>query len=217
MRRPAPELFGALIVFFLLPSLIFCQMGHPGTGGAGVPSQQRRDSLKQMQNPPAGNDVLTIFEKSFKPSAYDTDVPLKTKNGGDTSRGIAPPQVSIPPQGGFQPDTSKGSLGFAIAQPETVQGYRVQVVATNSFDEAMSARNLLNSALPDLWVYMVYDAPTYKVRVGNFLNRADANLSLDSLVAMGYKEAWIVPDKIIKNPPPKPSTLSPPDSLQTKK
>ncbi len=173
----------SLIVFSILPSIAFCHT-----------SREPADSLNYPKK-----EKASVFEKSFRPSEYDTDIHLKTKNGGDTSQLIVVPL-----------DT------FAIAQPETVQGYRVQVVATNNFDEATAARNLLSSALPNLWVYMVYDAPTYKIRVGDYLNRSDANLSLDSLAAMGYKEAWIVPDRVIKNPPPKPIVSSPADSVQIK-
>jgi hypothetical protein len=169
----------AALLFSAVPSIIFCQTN---TGAA--------DSLHHPQQ-----GILNIFEKSFRPSEYDADLHLKSKNSGDTTRHIAIP-----------PDT------FAVAPPDTVQGYRIQVLATNDFDEATSARNSLTIALPKLWVYMVYDAPTYKIRVGDYVNRSDAYLSLDSLVAMGYKEAWIVPDRVIKNPPPKPVAPTSADS-----
>ncbi len=168
-----------ILLLSALPTFILCQT-----------SKGAADSLQYPKT-----EKLNIFEKSFRPSEYDTDLHLKTKNSSDTTR------LSTVP-----PDT------FAVAPPDTVQGYRIQVLATNDFDEAASVRNSLNSELPNLWVYMVYDAPTYKIRVGDYVNRSDAYFPLDSLVAMGYKEAWIVPDRVIKNPPPKPITPASPDS-----
>ena len=93
---------------------------------------------------------------------------------------------------------------FSIAQPDTVQGFRIQVFSTDNYDEAALTRDNLNVELPDLWVYMIYDAPAYKIRVGDYLNRADANLAVDFFVEKGFKDAWVVPDRVIKNPLPKP-------------
>jgi hypothetical protein len=58
--------------------------------------------------------------------------------------------------------------------------------------------------LPDEWVYLVYDLPYYKVRVGNYAEKEAANESVKKLVSLGYADAWVVPERILKNPPPPP-------------
>lgn len=125
---------------------------------------------------------MNAFERSFKPSQYEPD-PI---------RGTA-----------VQP---------ALAAPETVQGFRVQVLSTNEYDEASLVRTSLEQAFPDEWIYTVYDAPTYKVRIGDYLTRGDASIMKDSIEAKGQKGAWIVPDQVIKNPPPKPPKPIPADT-----
>lgn len=125
---------------------------------------------------------MNAFERSFKPSQYEPD-PI---------RGTA-----------VQP---------TLAAPETVQGFRVQVFSTNEYDEASMVRSSLEQAFPGEWIYTVYDAPTYKVRIGDYLTRGDAATMKDSIEAKGQKGAWIVPDQVIKNPPPKPPNPVPADT-----
>ena len=144
---------------------------------------------------PVRKEKLSTFEKSFKPSEYDTDIELLHKKENQ-----ARPIVDVPVE------------TFTVAEPETVQGFRIQVIASNSYDEAFAIRNTLNVDLPTQWVYMVYDAPTYKVRVGDYTNRADANIAVDGFIEKGFKGAWVVPDRVVKNPPPKPAVLTPTDS-----
>jgi hypothetical protein len=47
-------------------------------------------------------------------------------------------------------------------------------------------------------IYVVYDAPVYKIRVGDFISRYEANQRLPEFVEKGYRDAWIVPDRIVQ-------------------
>lgn len=165
------------------------------TSPLGAAVHAATDSLPQVRK-----EKLSTFEKSFKPSEYDTDIELIHKK-----ENLLRPIVDVPVE------------TFAVAEPESVQGFRIQVFASNNYDEAAAVRNTLNIELPTQWVYMVYDAPTYKVRVGDFTNRADANLAIDGFIEKGYKGAWVVPERVIRNPQPKPTTVTPVDSTGSSK
>jgi hypothetical protein len=128
---------------------------------------------------------LSTFERSFKPSFYDTEVYLYGKNDSSKTYGKAIDQLTSAP-------------------PETLQGFRIQILATNNFDDANATRNTFSLTFPELWVYLVFEAPTYKIRIGDFLNRTEAKKLLDQFQSQGFKTAWIVPDRIIRNQPPKP-------------
>jgi hypothetical protein len=138
--------------------------------------------------PPAMSlkDFLKQSEKNFRPSEYDPDP--KTVEG----------------EARHQRDSVEAALVSVTAVPETIAGFRVQVLFTQEIEQANTVRDNLSPQMPDQWVYVVYDAPYYKVRVGNFADRSEAGVILKNLVDLGYKDAWIVPDNIIKNPPPKP-------------
>lgn len=144
-------------------------------------SANESDSLQYQTR----KEKLSTFEKSFKPSFYDTEVYLFKKNDTTKTEGRA-------------------IDNFTTAPPETVQGYRVQLIATSEYDQAINLRNELNIKYPDLWIYTMYDAPLYKLRAGDFSNRAEAKMFLDKIQSDGYRKAWIVPDRIVKNQPPKP-------------
>ena len=138
-------------------------------------------------------EQLSTFERSFKPSFYDTEVYLYKKNDTGKVAGRSIDQLTSAP-------------------PETLQGFRVQLLATNNYDEANTMRNSLAVTNPDLWVYLVFEAPTYKIRAGDFANRAEAKSLLDKFQSQGLKKAWIVPDRIIRNQLPKPPLPVPIDS-----
>ncbi|MAS78206.1 MAG: hypothetical protein CMG15_06160 [Candidatus Marinimicrobia bacterium] len=87
----------------------------------------------------------------------------------------------------------------AVLLKDTIQyiseGYRVQVLATRYFDFADSLAISISNKIPDS-VYVEFETPNYKVRVGDFINRDSAELLQKELLNMGYKSAWILRSKI---------------------
>ncbi len=148
----------------------------------------------QMQEP-AVSDFLARYERMFRPADFDPDIgPLLHED------------LSL------RHDTIGATALITLAVPETIPGFRLQVLLTQNIEEASGTRDTLNHLLPSEWVYTVYDAPYYKVRVGNFLDRASAGVLLKRLAGLGFKDAWTVPDNVIKNPPPKlPETFIVPE------
>jgi len=45
-------------------------------------------------------------------------------------------------------------------------------------------------------VYVVYETPNYKVRVGDFIAREDADKMRQKLQNMGYLSAWVIRTRI---------------------
>ncbi|HBR87606.1 MAG TPA: hypothetical protein DEA65_07260 [Candidatus Marinimicrobia bacterium] len=74
-------------------------------------------------------------------------------------------------------------------------GFRVQVIASKSMTKADSLSTLLNATLTDS-VYVVYETPNYKVRVGDFIAREDADKMRQKLQNMGYLSAWVIRTRI---------------------
>ena len=84
-----------------------------------------------------------------------------------------------------------------ISEPVTRQGYRVQIAAYTSQSQANSeadrARGMLGRS-----VYVQYIAPYYKVRVGNFTSKYEADLYKSQVRSTtSYGGAWVVPSEII--------------------
>jgi len=74
------------------------------------------------------------------------------------------------------------------------RGFRIQVITTEDPELAGEIINKIESAM-EYPVYRIYEPPYYKVRVGNFIDRADADEMMDELRRAGY-ETFIVPDII---------------------
>jgi hypothetical protein len=130
-------------------------------------------------------EFLAAHEPTFRPSEYKLDFKL------------------IRAEEAQQFNALHSATVYLAAVPETIPGFRIQVLLTQEIDEANTALLNLEQQLPEESAYMAYDAPYYKIRVGNFPERATANALLKRLVGLGYKEAWIVPENVLKNPPPK--------------
>jgi len=54
------------------------------------------------------------------------------------------------------------------------KGFRVQVMSTSSRDEAFKKKADMLNLLPEEKSYVIFQSPSYKVRVGNCINRDDA-------------------------------------------
>ena len=75
------------------------------------------------------------------------------------------------------------------------EGYRVQVLATRYFERAESLAVIMKNTVSDS-VYVDFEAPNYKVRIGDFIDRNSAESLQQDLVQMGYDSAWILRTRI---------------------
>jgi hypothetical protein len=76
------------------------------------------------------------------------------------------------------------------------KGFRLQVLNTRSRDDAFKTKALLLENLPDEKVYVLYQSPYFKVRLGNFVNRNDAESFKKELSLFYTQPAYVVNDLI---------------------
>ena len=156
------------------------------TGGCAssveIEKEQREEEITAEVN------LLEKYENLFSPAEYDP--PLSALRRPAKIDTIATPE-----------DTLK------ISEPHPVEmtpGFRIQVLSTTEIDEASTLKDSLLVLFETDSVYVVYNSPYYKVRVGDFLTRPQGNALLRRLIDLGYKDAWIVADRVLKNPSRKP-------------
>lgn len=75
------------------------------------------------------------------------------------------------------------------------KGYRIQILATQDVFEAEAARKRAEQVFNEP-VYVVFESPYYKVRIGNYTNDLDARNLERQAKQRGYPSAWIVPSDI---------------------
>ena len=80
-------------------------------------------------------------------------------------------------------------------------GFRIQVINTQNRDEANAVRTEMLRRFPDQKAYMQYQAPNFRVRIGNFLTQKDAK-EIRSMIAILYPQRgiYIIPDRIEYRP-----------------
>lgn len=79
------------------------------------------------------------------------------------------------------------------------KGYRVQVISTNSRDQAFRIKTELLSRFPDQKTYTSYQSPLFKVRIGNFIKREDAEQFRKMLNRFYPQGVYVVEDVIEYN------------------
>jgi hypothetical protein len=81
-----------------------------------------------------------------------------------------------------------------------VQGYRILVISSNDRNKVMTAKSKLYQQFPALQVYLMYQAPFYKLKAGNFKDRKDAEDFLSDLQQIFPSGVYIIRDTIEVNP-----------------
>jgi hypothetical protein len=74
-------------------------------------------------------------------------------------------------------------------------GYRIQIYVGNVRQEADDARLYTYQTFPELNPYLQYSPPTYRIRIGDFMTRIDAERYLQR-VKERYEAAVILAEKI---------------------
>lgn len=75
------------------------------------------------------------------------------------------------------------------------RGYRHHIMFTNNREEAYNVKTKVLKALPDMRCYVVYEQPYYKVRVGDFRTKEEAQESTKRIIA-AFPGSFIINDKI---------------------
>jgi hypothetical protein len=157
----------------LLCTGLACSSSGPAVAKQEKPKQ---DGKKERKAP------LSEYEATLRPSDFDEEVEaVQLKHAEE-----------IPPE---EPDIPRDST---VVREEILQGFRIQIFSSANIDESTKIKANAQPKLPQDSVYVVYDPPVYKVRIGDFISRYEAGIKLPLVVEQGYPDAWIVPDRIIQ-------------------
>lgn len=77
-----------------------------------------------------------------------------------------------------------------------ISGYRVQLASGNNRQTLMEVKARFLQKYPEVDAYLEYMAPQFKLRVGDFRSRAEAEQFLAD-VRKSFSAAFVVPDKVM--------------------
>lgn len=95
---------------------------------------------------------------------------------------------------------NKNSLGKYKTSGGQYKGYRVMVLNTNNRDLAYQTRGQLSTKFPQHKLYMGYQAPFYKLKMGDFLERSEAEALKKQLAIIVKNGLFVVSDAISLTP-----------------
>ena len=164
-----------LITFFGLAILI---LGCSASTGSRYETKNETNSSTDTEKK---NEVVEDFDIT----QYETEIDIE-----------APPISTgkVPPDVWYEYSTSStDSLRKIIG---TTDGYRVQVLSTDDIDEANLVRAEIYEKTSRKEVYVIFEPPFYKVKVGDFTSKTEAEDLRFKLNQLGYTESKVVQETV---------------------
>lgn len=152
--------------------------------GSCTPTEEAR---RNQEEPPLDTrserrSPISVYESTFNPADYDESVE-EVLGSHEARRRMS------------QAESGSDSLAM---EAEYLQGFRIQIFATANIDEANAMKTTASQIITGDSLYVVFDPPVYKVRMGDFMSRLEASRKLSTLLDRGFPDAWVVNDQIIR-------------------
>jgi len=77
----------------------------------------------------------------------------------------------------------------------SVKGYRIQIMISEDEKDLINVKQKLELIIKEK-IYIKFELPNYKLRVGNFDSRKKAETYRNRVIQLGYRSAWVVPTLI---------------------
>ncbi len=82
----------------------------------------------------------------------------------------------------------------------SASGFRIQVISSSDRNKVFSAKAKIYQQYPELKPYIIYLAPNYKLKVGNFKTQEEAQPYFDKLSRLYTTGVYIIHDAIEVKP-----------------
>lgn len=150
--------------------------------------QSKRTATEEETRKPATSGV---DQRGFDPLELPEDreiVPIEHPRAGEISGHAAFVETES-----READTVYGGQDESTPAIDSLnnQAYRIQLLTSKVYGEASNARRVAEEIF-DRPVFMDYEVPYFKVRVGSFGEREDAEEYLMRAKSAGYSDAWVV-------------------------
>jgi len=134
------------------------------------------------EKPPV--DGKSVYDESFDPMSLEDDDIV-----------IGPERIEA------NPVTEQGSSNVITSdvKEREVNGFRVQILATNNIETASLVEQEATDRFEKLGhkTYLLFEAPLYKIRLGDCVNRSEAESLREIALNFGYSGAFIVKTKVL--------------------
>ena len=137
-----------------------------------------------------GDDKKVTVKEDFDITRYKTKIEIETISNNEELS-----DVWYEYKNDFEVSEDSTFVGN-LEIIRTVDGYRVLVVATDNLDDANSIRADILAKIKRKEVYISFEPPFYKVKVGDFTDLTESNNLKFRLNQLGYTEARVVQETV---------------------
>jgi SPOR domain len=166
-----------------------------GANGSGSTTTTSAGSTT-TQSPSKKNEKtyeedLSIYRPKFK-SANETDTQASDSQPVQASK----PTISDAPlHVNKKLDAILDTIAMRNKAVKFTNGFRIQIYVGNDRKSADDAKIYTYQKYPEIFPYLSYQQPIYKVKIGDFLNRMDAERYYSDIKDL-YPSAMILPDRV---------------------
>ncbi len=155
--------------FVIIPLLALLMLSCAKSAKRMTPAEEETPAA------PLYDPLATSADREVVPEVYPVTVAT-----------VADPGDSLVGRPGMTYDAYDSAT--SVISPTEV--YRVQVFTSRLYAEANAERALAEEIF-NLPVHLDYEVPYYKLRVGDFLTRGDAEEMVSEIKSIGYRNAWV--------------------------
>jgi hypothetical protein len=155
---------------------------------AGCASTQSTSSTSATQGSGYSED-LSVWRPKVETSAAVT---TPVQNDGPKETTYVEPKFNI----NKQVDVVLDSIDRLNQNRRYIEGYTIQVYSGLKREDALNAKKTLTTSLPDLESEVQYAQPNFRVKVGKYYDRINAQKDF-LLVKRLFPSAIVIPDKIV--------------------
>lgn len=158
---------------------------HP-RGGSNSTSTTQSPSKK---NDATVNEDLSQYRPKYKSSVEQEIISTETKTMSSTTVTDAPLHVNK------RLDAILDTIAMHNKSIKFTNGFRIQIYVGNDRKSADDAKIYTYQKYPEIFPYLSFQQPIYKVKIGDFLSRMDAERYFSDIKDL-YPSALILPDRV---------------------
>ena len=153
--------------------------------GCSASTGSRYETKEETNSTTAKSEDKKEVAEDFDITPYETEIEIEAVQ---LTTDKLPSDVWYE-YGTSTPDSAKKVIG-------TTDGYRVQVISTDDIDEANLVRSEIYEKTTRKEVYINFEPPFYKVKVGDFTSKSEAENIRFKLNQLGYTESKVVQETV---------------------
>jgi SPOR domain len=179
-------------MFLRLVSILFVWLFVVGCASAPIITSSRKPA-PTTPSTPSNNESYDEDFSVVRPRYKETTIPENLPKKVETKTTTTASQTNMVVN--KQVDAILDTMAIQNKALRYAVGYRIQIYVGNLRTDADAAKLFTYQTYPELLPYMTFTSPTYRVKVGDFMNKLDAERYFQQL-RQQFPSSVILQDKI---------------------